>query len=262
MNQSNNNRWRLDGKRAVVTGATKGIGQAIALELGALGAEVLIVARNAEEVENLISEQRAHGFDKTYGIAADAASAEGRERIFAAVRDNLDGRLDVLVNNVGTNVRKKALEYSEEEYLRLFNTNVASGWEMSRAAHALLRESKGGASIVNITSVAGMVALRTGAIYAMTKAALNQLTKNLAVEWAADNIRVNAVAPWFTRTPLTETVLANPEFMQNVLAHTPLNRVAEPEEVAGLAAFLCLPAASFITGQIIADDGGFLAQGL
>lgn len=256
-------RWRLDGRKAIVTGATKGIGRAVAEELLELGAETLIVARSESDVENLIREWRGAGYEKSFGITADVATERGRETIFAEAEKVFGGKLDVLVNNVGTNIRKKALEYTEEEFLRLFNTNVASVWEMSCRAHEYLKTSDGGsASIVNITSVAGIIALRTGAIYAMTKAALNQLTKNLAVEWANDKIRVNSVAPWFTRTPLTETVLSNPEFLQNVLAHTPLNRVAEPEEVAALVAFLCLPAASYLTGQTIAADGGFLAQGL
>lgn len=262
MTESNPERWRLDGRKAIVTGATKGIGRAIAEELLRLGAEVLIVARNESEIETALAGWRENGFTNARGIAADVAEKSGREKIFAEFENKFGGALDILVNNVGTNIRKKALEYTEEEYLRLFNTNVASVWEMSRAAHAFLQAGEAGGAIVNITSVAGIIALRTGAIYAMTKAALNQLTKNLAVEWAANNIRINSVAPWFTRTPLTEGVLSNEEFLENILKHTPLNRIAEPAEVAGLVAFLCLPAASFITGQTIAADGGFLAQGL
>jgi Tropinone reductase 1 len=133
---------------------------------------------------------------------------------------------------------------------------------MCRLAHPLLKEAEGGARIVNIGSVAGSVWVGSGAPYAMTKAALDQLTRYLAVEWAPDNIRVNAVAPWYTRTPLANAVLDRPEFAERVLARTPLGRIADPDDISGIVAFLCLPCARHITGQIVAVDGGFLALGL
>ncbi|HEX8348717.1 MAG TPA: SDR family oxidoreductase, partial [Hymenobacter sp.] len=120
----------------------------------------------------------------------------------------------------------------------------------------LLQAASGG-SIVNISSVAGLAHVRTGAIYGMTKAAMIQLTRNLAVEWAPDQIRVNVVAPWYIQTPLAASVLSNEAYRSEVLSRTPLKRIGEPEEVAAAVAFLCLPAASYITGQCLSVDGGF-----
>ncbi len=256
-----NERWTLAGKRALVTGATKGIGRAIADELLGLEAAVLIVARSAEDVDACLKEAREKG-GAAHGIAADVTTPEGRRAVLEAAGDVLGG-LDILVNNVGTNIRKSSVEYAPEEYDFLLRTNLGSAWEMCRAAYPLLRESAsgGGGSIVNIGSVAGSVSVHSGAPYAMTKAALDQLTRYLAVEWASDGIRVNAVNPWYTQTPLASVVLDKPEFRESVLARTPLGRVAEPQHISGLAAFLCLPVASHITGQCIAVDGGFLAFG-
>jgi len=124
----------------------------------------------------------------------------------------------------------------------------------------MLKKSESGA-VVNIISVAGLTHLRTGTPYGMTKAAINQLTKNLSVEWATVGIRVNAVAPWYTRTSLVEKLLENKEYLKAVIDRTPLGRIAEPEEIASAVAFLCMPAASYITGQCIATDGGFTING-
>jgi Tropinone reductase 1 len=124
----------------------------------------------------------------------------------------------------------------------------------------MLRESEAGA-VVNIVSVAGLTHLRSGAPYAMSKAAIHQLTRNLAVEWAGAGIRVNAVAPWYTRTPLVDQLLEDKEYLAAVLDRTPLGRIAEPEEIASVVAFLCMPVASYLTGQCIAVDGGFMVNG-
>jgi len=251
-------RWRLEGKKALVTGGTKGIGKAIAEELLSLGATVLVVARKEEELQSVVSTWKDQNLTAE-GMVADMSKSVDREKVIAEIANNW-GVLDILVNNVGTNIRKKAVEYSEKEYDQLLDTNLKSAFRMSQLAYPLLKKSRNG-RVINISSVSGLKHLRTGVLYAMSKAAMIQFTKNLAVEWAPDNILVNCLAPWYIKTPLAEAVLQNPEYLKDVLDRTPLGRVGEPEEVATTAAFLCMPASSYITGQCLAVDGGFSVYG-
>ncbi len=253
-----NIKWRLDGKKALITGGTKGIGFAVAQEILALGGEVFVVARDNTLLEERLRKWEKEGF-KAYGFAADVSQESDRVALFQAIRKRWES-FDILVNNVGTNIRKKAVDFSLEEYNLIIATNMTSNFEISRLAYPFLKV-KGDAAIVNLVSVAGFTHLRTGPPYGMTKAAIQQLTKNLAVEWAKDGIRVNAVAPWYTRTPLVEKLLQDQAYYQDILDHTPMGRIAEAEEVSSLVAYLCMPASSYITGQSIAVDGGFLIQG-
>jgi Tropinone reductase 1 len=253
-----NDKWRLEGRRALVTGGTKGIGFAVAQEILHLGGEVYIAARGADRIEECLASWHTQGFT-AFGSAVDISSTKGRETLLDDIMQRWD-RLDILVNNVGTNIRKKAVEYSTPEYETIITTNMHATFDMCRRTYPLLQKSGTGA-VVNILSVAGLTHLRTGAPYGMTKAAIHQLTRNLSVEWAGDGIRVNAVAPWYTRTPLVERLLEDKEYMAAVVDRTPAGRIAEPEEVAGVAAFLCMQASSYVTGQCIAVDGGFTVNG-
>ncbi|MDE2156166.1 MAG: SDR family oxidoreductase [Xanthomonadaceae bacterium] len=252
--------WQLQGHTALITGASKGIGYAAARELAGLGADLLLVARDEDDLEQV----RVELTDDFAGIevmafGADLTEAEERLAVFDWIAD-LGAPLSLLVNNAGGNRPRPTLDYAEDEVRAILGQNLISAFEMCRLAHPQLVQHAH-AAIVNVGSVSGITHVRTGSPYGMSKAALHQLTRNLAVEWAVDGIRVNAVAPWYIRTQRSEPALADADYLDEVLDHTPLRRIGEPEEVAAAIAFLCLPAASYITGQVLAVDGGFLNFG-
>ena len=240
------------GKKALVTGGTKGIGLAIVNDLLELDVEVITIARSNPK-------DLFEGKNITV-LEGDLTDGNFRKQIIETIQKRW-GKLDILVNNVGTNIRKKTIEYTEEEIRKVFEINLFSMVDLSRQAFPLLKES-GKASVINIASVAGSFDVQTGSPYGMTKSAIIQLTRNLAVEWAPHNIRVNTVSPWYIETPLTKPVLSQPDRLQKIIGRTPMNRVGQPEEVSGIVAFLAMDKSSYITGQNIMVDGGFSANGL
>ncbi|MEA5668312.1 SDR family oxidoreductase [Stenotrophomonas sp. ATCM1_4] len=256
----NPQRWRLDGQTALVTGASAGIGLAIARELLGFGADVLIVGRDADALETA-RDELADAFPERgiHGLSADVSDDEDRHAILDWVEDHCDG-LNLLVNNAGGNITRPANDYTEDEWRGIFENNLFSAFELSRTAYPLLTRHASSA-IVNVGSVSGITHVRSGVVYGMTKAAMQQMTRNLACEWAEDGIRVNSVAPWYIRTRRTSGPLSDPDYYDEVIARTPMRRIGEPEEVAAAVGFLCLPASSYITGECIAVDGGFLRYG-
>ncbi|MCL7041199.1 hypothetical protein MKW94_003844 [Papaver nudicaule] len=258
-NTVNSGRWSLKGMTALVTGGTRGIGHAIVEELAELGATVHTTARNEDGVTRCLKDWEEKGF-KVTGSVCDVSVPDERKKLIETVSGVFDAKLNILVNNVGTGVFKESVDYTDEDHTRTFATTFDSGYCLSILAHPLLKAS-GSGSIVFISSVAGVVALPMLSNYAACKGAINQVTKNFACEWAKDKIRVNSVAPWVIRTPHLQKMLEDKEHLESIISRTPIRRIGEPSEVSSLVAFVCLPAASYITGQFICVDGGFSVNG-
>jgi len=247
--------WNLEGKKALITGGTKGIGLAITREFLELGAEVVVIARNTKSIQGKLKHSA-----NLFTFEGDLTNTETRTLLAQKVKENW-GKLDILVNNVGTNVRKKFVEYTETEYRQLFETNLFSMIELTQLSYPMLKKS-GSASVINIASVAGSFDVMSGPPYGMTKAAIIQFTRHLAAEWATDGIRVNTISPWYIETPLTQPLLSQPDRLEKIIARTPMGRIGHPEEVSGLACFLAMDKSSYITGQNIMVDGGMSVKGL
>lgn len=228
-------------------------------ELAGHGAIVHTCARNESELNSCLKGWLDEGFEIT-GSVCDVSSQRDREKLMDDVSRLFSGKLYLLINNVGTNIRKPMVELTTEEYSTMMSTNFESVFHICQLAHPFLKASRAGC-VVFTSSVSAFVSLKSMTLQGATKGAINQLTKNLACEWGKDDIRSNAVAPWYIKTSMVEQILSNKEYVEEVLHFTPLGRLGNPNEVSSLVAFLCMPASSYITGQIICVDGGMSVNG-
>ena len=250
------NMFDLSGRVAVVTGGNGGIGLGMARGLGAAGANVVVAARNAAKAEAAIGELGA----KSAFIPLEVADETSCRAMIRQTADRF-GRLDILVNNAGTSIRKPPESYTAAEWHAVLDTNLTGAFLCSQAAHPAMKES-GGGKIINIGSMFALFGSGYAAPYAASKGALVQLTKSLAVAWAADNIQVNAVLPGWIDTELTRDARHQVTGLhERVLVRTPADRWGVPDDLAGIAVFLASPASDFITGAAIPVDGGFSAMG-
>lgn len=248
----------LTGQVALVTGAARGLGNAISLALAHAGADVALGLRDVNAQGDLAAQIEAMG----RRAISRQMDMKRLNEIFQAVDDTVRhfGRLDILVNNAGLAPENLAENVREEDFDLALAVNLKGTFFAAQAAGRVMIRQRSG-RIINMSSQAGFVALPTESVYCMTKAAIAHLTKCLAVEWGKYNITVNAVAPTFIRTPGTESCLANPEFRSDVIERiAALHRIGEPMDVAGVVVFLASSAASLITGETILIDGGWTAR--
>ncbi|MFL5488775.1 MAG: SDR family NAD(P)-dependent oxidoreductase [Gemmatimonadaceae bacterium] len=249
----------LTNRTAVVIGATSGIGRAIALGLAEAGADVVPAGRRTKLVEEAAGEIQRRG-RRSLAMTADVADPDSIQSLADATIEKF-GKVDILVNAAGRTVRRPTLDVSDQEWNEILDTNLTGMLRACRVFGRYMIERRYG-RIINIGSLTSVVALFEVAAYAASKAGVAALTKSLAVEWAPHGVCVNAILPGVFRTALNEGLLDGTERGRELLMRTPMGRFGLPEELAGAAVFLASEAASFVTGHLLAVDGGFLASGV
>ena len=247
----------LNNKVALVTGSARGLGNSCAVALANAGADLALGFRDLNTSKDLVDEIEQMG-RKVLPLQMDVSNINEINKAVENAYDHF-GKIDILVNNVGVAPDSPAESVSEEIFDTISDTNIKGTFFVTQAvAKVMIKQNSG--RIINISSQAGFVALPDETLYCMSKAAINHLTKCLAVEWAKYNINVNAVAPTFIRTPGTEEYLSDDDNLQEVLSNIPLGRIGEPHEVSGAVVFLASPAASLITGEVMLIDGGWTSK--
>lgn len=246
--------FHIHGKVAIITGASKGIGEAIARYLAAYGAKVVISSRKQQDLDSLAEEMRQTGAE----VAAFAAHAGDLSQLKALVDFTIEtfGGVDIVVNNAATNpVFGPALDCSESAFDKIMQINVKSPFELAKMAHPSMKQ-RGGGSIINISSIAGMTPDPGLGMYSISKAAMNMLTKVLAKEWGPDGIRVNSICPGLIKTKFSEALWSNEKVLDRFTKHLPIARMGTVDEIAGMALYLASNASSYTTGGIFTADGG------
>jgi len=245
--------FSLKGKVALVTGGSRGIGKEIAIGLAKAGADVALASRKLPDLEEVAKEVKATG-RKSLAVAAHVGKTEEINGLVAKVKDSF-GKIDILVNNAATNpTMDQAIDVEERAWDSIMNLNLKGLFFLSQSVARLMRE-QGGGKIINIASIAG-ISPDILSVYSISKAGVIMATKTMAQQWAQYNIRVNAVAPGLTKTRFSEALWGNKDILQGAMLGIPLRRVAEPVEMVGAVIFLASDASSYVTGQVIAVDGG------
>jgi len=243
----------LEGRTAIVTGASRGIGRSIAKVMAGFGARVVCSGRNRELLAETCSEIERDG-GKALSAAGDITSVEDRNRLIDQAVSAFEG-IDILVNNAGVHTEAETLDLSDEAFKELMDVNLFSMFSLSRdVARQMI--SRGGGKIVNIGSHWGRLGVRKNLAYCVSKAAVEALTRCLAVDWAQYNIQVTTVAPGHTRTDISRAAMEDERIRKSILRRIPARRIGEPEEVGYLVAFLCSQEANYLTGHTYAVDGG------
>ena len=250
--------FRLDGKRALVTGGSKGIGAGLARGLADAGADIVLVARHKNELEQARSDLQDTG--REIGISVcDVSKTDDIHDVFSEIVQQ-EGPIDILVNNAGTTRRAPAHELDLDDWRMVIDVNLTAVFALCQAFAKKRISDKQPGKIINIGSLMSSTTRKDNAPYAASKGAVLLLTRALAVDWAAYDIRVNAIGPGFINTPLTEPLVDNPEFNEWVTERCPQGRWGTPGDLAGAAVFLASPASDFVTGEILYVDGGWLAR--